>query len=89
MLYFYDAEGQRVGKRQTDTLEDYVYDPQRNHTSAHEGGGNVLRSEVYASSETAWSYDTMGRVLEEERTVGSVTKTLPYTYNLDGALVLP
>ena len=26
--YLYDAQGQRVGKQQADTLEDYVYDPQ-------------------------------------------------------------
>jgi RHS repeat-associated protein len=38
------------------------------------------------SGQTAWSYDTMGRALEEERTIGSVTKTLGYTYNLDGSL---
>ena len=39
-----------------------------------------------ASGETAWSYDPMGRVAAEERTIGSVTKTLSYGYNLDGSL---
>jgi RHS repeat-associated protein len=38
------------------------------------------------SGQTAWSYDTMGRIWTEERTIGSVTKTLGYTYNLDGSL---
>jgi RHS repeat-associated protein len=39
-----------------------------------------------ASGKTAWSFDTMGRVAQEERTIGSVTKTLAYGYNLDGSL---
>ena len=39
-----------------------------------------------ASGQTAWSYDKMGRVVTEERTIGSITKTLSYSYNLDGSL---
>jgi RHS repeat-associated protein len=39
-----------------------------------------------ASGQTAWSYDKMGRVAAEQRTIGSVTKTLGYGYNLDGSL---
>jgi RHS repeat-associated protein len=39
-----------------------------------------------ASGSTQWAYDAMGRVLIEQRTIGSVTKTLGYTYNLDGSL---
>ena len=34
----------------------------------------------------AWSYDQMGRVLEDQRTTNGVTSTFPYTYNLDGSV---
>ena len=47
MLYLYDADGQRVGKQQANTLEDYVYDPQGHISSVHDGTGNLLRTELY------------------------------------------
>jgi RHS repeat-associated protein len=34
----------------------------------------------------AWSYDTMGRILSDRRTTNGVTKSFPYTYNLDGSM---
>jgi len=46
--YFYDPQGQRVGKQQYDTLEDYVYEPQGNIISVHNGSANLLRSELYS-----------------------------------------
>ena len=48
MLYFYDPQGQRVGKQQADTLEDYVMDPQGHIISVHDGSANLLRSELYS-----------------------------------------
>jgi RHS repeat-associated protein len=39
-----------------------------------------------ASGQTAWSYDSMGRIVIEQRTIGSVTKTIRYGYNKDGSL---
>src|SRR6266852_4791209 len=41
-----------------------------------------LKSRVQAGSEV-WSYDSMGRPLTDQRTANAVTKTFPYTYNLD------
>jgi RHS repeat-associated protein len=38
-----------------------------------------------ASGQTAWSYDPMGRVWVEQRTIAGITKTISYTYNLDGS----
>jgi RHS repeat-associated protein len=38
-----------------------------------------------ASGSTEWAYDAMGRVLIEHRTIGSVTNSIEYTYNLDGS----
>ena len=34
---------------------------------------------------TSWSYDPMGRELTEQRTIGSVTQSVSYTYNFDGS----
>jgi RHS repeat-associated protein len=47
MLYFYDPQGERVGKQQGDTLEGYVYDPQGHMISVHDGSTNLLRAELY------------------------------------------
>lgn len=38
-----------------------------------------------SSGAASWSYDSMGRVLTEARTILGVTKNLSYTYNLDGS----
>jgi YD repeat-containing protein len=38
------------------------------------------------SGQTAWSYDTMGRIVAEQRTIAGVTKTMSYSYNRDGSL---
>ena len=48
VLYLYDADGRRVGKQQANTLEDYVYDPQGQIASMHDGSANLLRTELYA-----------------------------------------
>jgi len=45
--YFYDPQGQRVGKQQADTMEDYVYDPQGHIISVHDGSANLLRAELH------------------------------------------
>ena len=48
MQYLYDADGQRVGKQQADTLEDYVYDPQGHITSVYQNGSATpFRAEIY------------------------------------------
>jgi RHS repeat-associated protein len=38
------------------------------------------------SGATSWSYDTMGRVKAEARTIGTGTDSTQYSYNLDGSL---
>jgi RHS repeat-associated protein len=48
VLYFYDPQGQRVGKQQGNAMEDYVHDPQRHISSVHDGSTNLLRSELYS-----------------------------------------
>jgi RHS repeat-associated protein len=39
-----------------------------------------------SSGATSWSYDTMGRVLAEARTIGGRTTSTQYAYYLDGSL---
>lgn len=39
-----------------------------------------------SSGATSWSYDKMGRVLAEARTIGAKTKSTQYAYNFDGSL---
>ena len=38
------------------------------------------------SGATSWSHDKMGRVLSENRTIGTHTNTTAYAYNLDGSI---
>jgi RHS repeat-associated protein len=38
------------------------------------------------SGQTSWSYDAVGNILEEKRTIGTVTKSIFYTYNLDSSI---
>jgi YD repeat-containing protein len=38
-----------------------------------------------ASGITAWSYDPVGHIVTERRTIGTVTDNTSYTYNVDGS----
>jgi RHS repeat-associated protein len=38
------------------------------------------------SGTTAWSYDAAGHAVTERRTIAGITKTISYTYNLDGSV---
>jgi len=38
------------------------------------------------SGKNSWSYDSMGRELTEQKTIGSVTETVSHIYNLDGSI---
>ena len=49
--------------------------PKPNRTSMCDAGGA-----------SAWSHDTMGRILSDQRTNSGVTKTASYAYNLNGSL---
>jgi RHS repeat-associated protein len=37
------------------------------------------------SGQTAWSFDSMGRALTVRQTIGTVTKSVSYSYNYDGS----
>jgi len=64
----------------------YYYD-QTSYNGLTISNGKGLRTGMSdGSGQTAWSYDTMGRVVTEQRTIGTVTKTMSYSYNYDGSL---
>ena len=42
-----DPQGQRAGKQQGQTMEDYVYDLGGHQISAHDGNTNLLRAELF------------------------------------------
>ena len=86
--YSYNNMNELTGKTYSngDPSITYSYN-QTSYNGLTIANGNGQRTGMSdASGQTAWSYDKMGRVAEEERTIGSVTKTISYTYNLDGSL---
>jgi RHS repeat-associated protein len=69
-----------------DTTVNYYYDQTsyNGHTISNGKGQRTGMSD--GSGQTDWSFDTMGRIVAEERTIAGVTKTMSYSYNLDGSL---
>jgi len=47
--------------------------------------GNRRTGMSDASGTTAWSYDPVGHIVTERRTIGTVTDNTSYTYNVDGS----
>ncbi|MFL6312505.1 MAG: RHS repeat domain-containing protein [Terriglobales bacterium] len=47
--------------------------------------GNRRTGMSDASGTTAWSYDPVGHIITERRTIGTVTDNTSYTYNVDGS----
>jgi RHS repeat-associated protein len=86
--YSYDAMDRLTGKSYSngDASVTYHYD-QTSYNGLTISNGKGQRTGMSdGSGQTAWSYDTMGRIVAEERTIGTVTKTASYSYNLDGSL---
>ncbi len=86
--FTYDALGRLVGRTYSDSTPavSYLYD-QSSVSGFTIANGNGLRTEMTdGSGSTLWSYDAMGRVLARQQTIGTVTKSIGYTYNLDGSV---
>jgi RHS repeat-associated protein len=84
----YDALARLTGKTYSDTTPavSYSYD-QTSFNGLSITNGNGLRTGMTDSSgSTAWSYDSMGRVLTRQQTIAGVTKSIGHTYNLDGSV---
>jgi RHS repeat-associated protein len=86
--YAYDALNRLTGKSYSngDPSVSYFYD-QTGYNGLTISNGKGRRTGMSdGSGQTAWSYDAMGRVLTERRTIGSITKSISYAYNLDGSV---
>lgn len=86
--YSYDGLNRLTGKTYSDTTSpvSYLYDQTSYNglTIANGKGRRTGMSDV--SGTTAWSYDANGNVTTEKRSLGSITKTSSYAYNLDNSL---
>ncbi len=86
--YTYDALNRPTGMTysNSDPSVTYSYD-QSSYNGLTIANGKGRRTGMSdGSGETAWSFDSMGRTVAEERTISSLTESLGYTYNLDGSL---
>ncbi len=84
----YDALSRLTGKTYSDTTPSvtYSYD-QTSFNGLTITYGNGLRTGMSdGSGATAWSYDKMGRILTRQQTISTVTKSIGYSYNLDGSV---
>jgi len=86
--YTYDALGRLTGKTYSDTTPavTYFYDQSTANGLTITNGKGRRTSMTDVSGVTAWSYDADGRVLTEQRKIGTVTKSIAYAYNGDGSL---
>ena len=86
--YTYDAENRLTGKSYSngDPSVTYSYDQTSCNGLTITNGKTRRTCLTDGSGTTAWSYDGEGHVLSEKRTIGSVTKTISYTYNANGSL---
>jgi len=86
--FTYDAIARMTGKTYSDSTPavSYSYD-QTSFNGLTITNGNGLRTGMTdGSGSTAWSFDTMGRILNRRQTIAGVTKGIGYTYNLDGSI---
>jgi RHS repeat-associated protein len=77
--YAYDALNRVTSLTYPDQTITYTYD-----TGTNQDGR--LTQVTDASGSTAWIYDTHGRVLTKQQTMGSISKTVGYAYDSFGRL---
>jgi RHS repeat-associated protein len=85
--YTYDAENRLTGKSysNSDPSAAYYYD-QTSYNGLTITNGRGRRTGMSdGSGQAAWSYSVEGAVLTERRTIAGITKTISYTYNVDGS----
>jgi RHS repeat-associated protein len=86
--YAYDALSRLTGKTYTDTTPSvtYSYDQTTFNGLIISNGNGARTGMTDISGLTAWSCDSMGRVAKRQQKIGTVTKSIGYTYNLDGSV---
>ena len=76
----YSAQTCQNGQLPTGTAAaTYTYDQGANGVGQRTGMTD-------ASGSSTWTYDALGRMLTWQRTIGSATKSIGYSYNLDNSL---
>src|SRR4051812_3793399 len=88
ITFAYDALNRMTGKTYSDTTPavTYSYDQTSFNGLTIANGNGVRTGMTDGSGSTAWAFDSMGRVTTRQQTIGSVTKSIGYTYNLDGSV---
>jgi RHS repeat-associated protein len=86
--YTYDALNRLTGKSYSDSTPavTYSYD-QASYNGLTITNGKGRRTGMSdGSGQTAWSYDAVGNALAVSKKINGQTKTMSYTYNLDGSI---
>ena len=86
--YSYDALNRLTGIDYGDSTPDitYSYDQSSYNSLTITNGKGHRTGMSDGSGTTAWSYDEVGNIVTEKRTINSVTKTTTYAYNKDSSL---
>lgn len=92
--YSYDGHNRLTGKSYTDSTPavSYSYDgtsPTNCSVGSFSYGSYPVTRRTAmcdAAGTEAWSYDAMGRALNDQRTTNSITETFTYGYNYDGSV---
>jgi RHS repeat-associated protein len=84
----YDALSRLTGKTYSDTTPavTYSYDQTLFNGLTITNGNGLRTSMTDGSGSTGWSYDKMGRIVTRQQTIGTVTKSIGQSYNLDGSV---
>jgi RHS repeat-associated protein len=84
----YDALSRLTGKTYSDTTPavTYSYDQILFNGLTIANGNGLRTSMTDGSGSTGWSYDKMGRIVTRQQTIGTVTKSISQSYNLDGSV---
>jgi len=84
----YDVLNRLTSKSYSDgtATASYFYDQSSYNGLGITNGKGRRTGMSDGSGQTAWSYDAMGNVLTERRSIGSVTQAISYTYNLDNSV---
>ncbi len=86
--YTYDNMNRLTGKTYSDSTPTvaYSYDQSSYNGLTITNGKGRRTGMSDGSGQTAWSYDTIGNALAVSKKIYGQTKTMYYTYNLDGSL---
>jgi RHS repeat-associated protein len=65
---------------------NYYYDQSSYNSLTITNGLGERTGMSDGSGESAWSFDAMGRMVKQEKTIAGVTRSISYAYNFDGSV---